>query len=54
MTHKEKERTKNYVMVRKGKKSVANKVRTSNSESRYKKMHSKEQFGRERRKRRRI
>eukprot|EP01041_Mallomonas_annulata_P006471 gene6471-13069_t len=54
LTHKEKQRTKNYVMVRKGKRSVANKLRTSNSESRYKKMHQKEQHGREKRKRRRI
>ena len=54
LTNKEKERKKNFVMVRKGKKSIANKIRTSNSDTRYKKMHAKEQFGRERRKRRRT
>ena len=54
LTNKEKQRKKNYVMVRKGKASVANKIRTSNSDARYKKMKKKEQYGRDRRKRRRT
>ena len=41
-------------MVRKGKQSVTAKLKKSNSEVRYEKMHSKKQFGRERRKRRRT
>jgi hypothetical protein len=40
LTNAEKRRKKNYVMVRKGKRSVANKPRTSNSDIRYKKMHA--------------
>jgi hypothetical protein len=54
LTNKEKERKKNYVMVRKGKKSVANKIRKSNSEVRWDKMHKKEIWGRDKRKRRRT
>jgi len=53
-TNLEKLRKKNYVMVRKGKKSVRNKIRKSNSDVRYDNMHRKEQFGRDRRKRRRT
>ena len=54
LTNLEKERTKNYVMVRKGKASVRSKVNKSNSNVRYEAMHRKEQFGREKRKRRRT
>ena len=54
LTNKEKERKKNYVMVRKGKKSVANKIRKSNSDVRWDKMHKKEIWGRDKRKRRRT
>jgi hypothetical protein len=77
LTNKEKERKKNFVMVRKGKRSVAAKVNKSNSDKRYEKMvHvslysvflfflcacnnsffmllQKEQFGRDKRKRRRT
>lgn len=39
LTNKEKLRKKNYVMVRKGKRSVANKSRKSNSTLRYEKLH---------------
>jgi hypothetical protein len=53
-TNLEKLRKKNYVMVRKGKRSVRNKIRTSNSETRWNKMHQTEQYGRDRRKRRRT
>ena len=38
LTNKEKQRKKNFVMVRKGKRSVANKIRKSNSDVRYDKM----------------
>jgi hypothetical protein len=38
LTNKEKLRNKNFVMVRKGKRSVANKIRKSNSDQRYEKM----------------
>ena len=54
LTNKEKERKKNYMMVRKGKSSVTAKLRKSNSDVRYEKMHATKQFGRERRKRRRT
>lgn len=54
LTNKEKLRKKNYVMVRKGKRSVANKIRKSNSDVRWDKMKHKKQIGRERRKRRRV
>ena len=54
LTNKEKLRKKNFVMVRKGKKSVSNKIRKSNSDSRWDKMHQKKQIGREKRKRRRT
>ena len=53
-TNLEKLRKKNYVMVRKGKTSVRNKIRKSNSDVRYDAMHRKEQYGRDRRKRRRT
>jgi hypothetical protein len=39
LTNKEKLRKKNFVMVRKGKASVAKKVNKSNSDQRYEKMH---------------
>jgi len=54
LTNKEKLRKKNYVMVRKGKRCVNDKIRKSNSDVRYDKMKKKEQFGREKRKRRRT
>lgn len=54
LTNKEKERKKNFVMVRKGKRSVASKINKSNSDKRWDKMHQKEQYGREKRKRRRT
>jgi len=54
LTNKEKLRKKNYVMVRRGKREVNNKIRKSNSDQRYEKMHAKEQFGRDKRKRRRT
>ncbi len=54
LTNKEKLRKKNYIMVRRGKREVNNKIRKSNSESRYEKMVAKEQFGRDKRKRRRT
>jgi hypothetical protein len=38
LTNKEKERKKNFVMVRKGKRSVASKINKSNSDKRYEKM----------------
>lgn len=44
LTNAEKKRKKNYMMVRKGKRSVANKIRTSNSDVRYKKMHQVPNF----------
>ncbi len=55
LTNKEKLRTKNFVMVRKGKASVRGKVNKSNSAKRYEALHGKkEQFGRDKRKRRRT
>jgi hypothetical protein len=54
LTNTEKLRKKNYVMVRKGKRSVANKIRKSNSDQRWDRNHSKQQMGRERGKRRRT
>jgi hypothetical protein len=54
LTNKEKLRKKNYMMVRKGKRSVSDKIRKSNSDVRWDRNHSKKQFGRERRKRRRT
>jgi hypothetical protein len=39
LTNKEKLRKKNYVMVRKGKREVANKIRTSNSTARWNAAH---------------
>lgn len=54
LTNIEKERKKNYVMVRRGKKEVLAKMRVSNSDVRYKKMTRKEPYGRDRRKRRRT
>jgi hypothetical protein len=54
LTNLEKLRKKNYIMVRKGKKSVASKVNKSNSDLRYEKMHRKVIFGRDKRKRRRT
>ena len=54
LTNKEKLRKNNYIMVRRGKREVNNKIRKSNSESRYEKMTAKEQFGRDKRKRRRT
>ena len=54
LTNKEKERKKNYMMVRKGKVSVANKIRRSQSDTRYLKNTRKEQWGRDKRKRRRT
>lgn len=40
LTNSEKRRKKNYVMVRKGKRSVRSKTNTSNSDIRYKAMHT--------------
>jgi protein SDA1 len=54
LTNKEKLRKKNYIMVRKGKKAVANKSKESNSSVRFHNAHRKEQYGREKRKRRRT
>jgi protein SDA1 len=54
LTNLEKQRKKNYVMVRKGKKSVAGKLSKSNSASRYENSKKKEVFGRDLRKRRRT
>ena len=54
LTNKEKLRLKNFVMVRKGKRSVANKVRKSNSDVRYDAMKHKDPYGRDKRKRRRT
>ena len=54
LTNKEKERKKNYMMIRKGKVSVANKIRRSQSDTRYLKNTRKEQWGRDKRKRRRT
>lgn len=70
LTNKEKQRKKNYVMIRKGKREVAAKDRRSNSEVRWQKSKrvsrsdryhdftlisvQKEQYGRDRRKRRRT
>eukprot|EP01038_Epipyxis_sp_PR26KG_P010899 gene10899-14630_t len=54
LTNKEKLRKKNFMMVRKGKRSVAGKIRKSNSDKRYDQMHKKEQYGRDKRKRRRT
>lgn len=54
LTNKEKLRKKNFVMVRKGKRSVATKSRKSNSEMRYSKSKRKEIYGRDVRKRRRV
>eukprot|EP01035_Chromulina_nebulosa_P018746 gene18746-24511_t len=54
LTNKEKERKKNFVMVRKGKRSLLTKMRRSNSEVRYAKNHHKDPFGRDKRKRRRV
>lgn len=54
LTNKEKLRKKNFVMVRKGKSSVSGKMTKSNSDKRYEKMTAREQFGRDRRKRRRT
>ena len=53
-TNLEKLRKKNYVMVRKGKKSVRNKIRKSNSDVRYDSMVKREVYGRDKRKRRRT
>lgn len=39
LTNKEKERMKNFLMVRKGKRSVVHKVNKSNSTARWEKMH---------------
>ena len=39
LTNKEKLRQKNFMMVRKGKREVANKIRTSNSAVRWNEMH---------------
>ena len=58
LTNKEKLRNKNYVMVRKGKKSVSSKINKSNSDKRYDQnvagKRKKEIYGRDKRKRRRI
>eukprot|EP00981_Chlorochromonas_danica_P000628 scaffold143_cov173-Ochromonas_danica.AAC.4 len=54
LTNKEKERKKNYVMVRRGKDSLHNKNRRSSSEVRTKNAKRKDPYGRDRRKRRRT
>jgi len=54
LTNKEKLRKKNFVMVRKGKRAVAGKIRTSTSQQRTAKAKQGEQMGRDRRKRRRT
>lgn len=54
LTNKEKERKKNFVMVRKGKRAVAKKLQKSNSDARWDRMRRRPQLGRERRKRRRT
>jgi len=54
LTNKEKERKKNFLMVRKGKQSVRGKINKSNSASRYEKMMGRDQVGRDKRKRRRT
>lgn len=54
LTNKEKERKKNFVMVRKGKRSVAKKLQKSNSDARWDRKRRRPQFGREKRKRRRT
>ena len=54
LTNKEKERKKNFVMVRKGKRSVAKKLQKSNSDVRWDRKRRRPQLGRERRKRRRT
>ena len=54
LTNTEKKRQKNFMMVRKGKRSVVNKTNKSEGNVRWEKMHAKEQMGREKRKRRRT
>jgi hypothetical protein len=55
LTNREKDRKKNFLMVRKGKASVSQKGRKKNCDERDKKLNSrKEQKGREKRKRRRT
>ena len=54
LTNTEQKRKKQYMMVRKGKKSVVGKTNKSNSDHRWDKMHAREQQGREKRKRRRT
>ena len=54
LTNKEKERKKNFVMVRKGKRAVAKKLQKSNSDVRWDRNRRRPQLGRERRKRRRT
>ena len=54
LTNLEKKRKKNFVMVRKGKRSVTGKLSLSNSVARYQKMHAKNIYGRDKRKRRRT
>ncbi len=54
LTNLEKKRKKNFVMVRKGKRSVTGKLSLSNSVARYQKMNAKKIIGRDKRKRRRT
>jgi SDA1 len=54
LTNKEKLRKKNFLMVRRGKRSVNRKVNKSNSEQRWEKMNQKKPYGRDIRKRRRT
>ena len=54
LTNKEKQRKKNFLMVRKGKSSVSQKGRSKNSVVRDNKLKQKDQKGREKRKRRRT
>ena len=54
LTNLEKKRKKNFVMVRKGKRSVTGKLSLSNSVARFQKMNAKKVIGRDKRKRRRT